>query len=325
MKRYMIPAIIFFSMMLGGCSAQAGNIREIAADSNAENSIINSASNCAAAAVSTNSSSQVLIFNPPSTTGEAFLTVPGQTSPGNRIYINEEEQPVSLDGSFTAVLHLAKGLNTFCIKEISPNARLQKSRTIEYIPNIPAPELSIGLEDLYHSGQINIEGHTNPGSKVTIDGFPIPIREDGGFMTNIYRLQGSHIINISASNQEGQTTTIQKKIRVVYPAKEPTLIVTIPEEPGFVSPDIIVINGFTDPNCLVQVFNNYLDSNNKDILSTVNLSDVGSNGIFACEVMLSPGWNKLIIRSINPAGKIKEEIRTIYCKNEFILKSYLEE
>lgn len=258
---------------------------------------------------------QKLLFDPPRTTNEAFLTVPGQTSPGNKIYINGDEITVSPEGTFTATLKLNEGPNIIVIKEVSPNARLQANKHIEYLPDIPVPELWVGLGDKYSYSHITFEGHTDPGCKVAIDGFPILVREDGSFVTDIIRYQGKHILNIVASNKEGKNTTIQKRISVVYPLKDPTLIVTLPEEPGFITSDRIVINGFTDPYCLVQVFNDYFNSNSNEVLSLISLSEVGSNGIFACEVTLNPGPNKLIIRTVNPAGRVKEEVRKIYFKN----------
>lgn len=256
-----------------------------------------------------------LLFDPPKSTNKALLTVPGQTSPGNKIYINGHEQTVSPDGSFTAILELTEGSNIIIIKEVSKNARLQKNKYVEYIPEIPDPELWVGLEDRYSSSHIIFNGQTNPGNKVTIDGFPILVKEDGSFMTDIIRYQGNHILDIVASNREGRSTTIQKRIDVVYPLKRPTLIVPLPEEPGFITSDRIVINGFTDPYCLVQVFNDYFNSNSNEVLSLVSISEVGSNGIFACEVTLNPGPNKLIIRTVDPSGGVKEEVRKIYFKN----------
>jgi len=255
------------------------------------------------------------IFDPPKTTNDAVLKVPGQTSPKNRIYINGDEQNVNSDGSFTVILTLTEGPNIITIKEISPNARLQKNKIVEYIPSIPAPELWVNIEDRYSYSNITFEGYTDPGNKVTINGFPILVKEDGSFMTDIIRYQGNHILNIVASNKDGKSTTIQKKISVLYPLKQPTLIVTLPEDPGFLTSDRIVINGFTDPYCLVQVFNDYFNSNGNERLSLISISEVGSNGIFACEVALNPGPNNLIIRTVNPTGAVKEETRKVYCKN----------
>lgn len=301
MKKQMLGFILFI-FMLSGCSAiSASDYEYTPTIIQVEDSI--------------EQKKPKLLFNPPRTTNEAVLTVPGQTSPGNKIYINGDEQAVNFDGSFTALLELKKGSNIITIKEISPNARLQKNKQVDYLPDIPVPKLWVDLEDKYSYSQITIEGHTDPGNRVTIDGFPILVKEDGSFMTDIVRYQGNHILNVVASNKEGKTTTIQKRIRVVYPVKLPTLIVCLPDEPGFISSDRIVINGFTDPYCLVQVFNDFFNSNSNETLSLISISEVGSNGIFACEVGLNPGPNKLIIRAVNPAGRVKEEVRKIYFKN----------
>ena len=141
MQRYMIMlTIIICSMILGGCTAPLSAL-DSTPDSPMHNSRDNSTMNTSSL------DNQRLIFNPPAVAKEALLTIPGHTSPGNKIYINGEEQKVNPDGSFTTVILLTEGLNTILIKEISPNARLQKSRRVEYIPEIPAPELWVQLED----------------------------------------------------------------------------------------------------------------------------------------------------------------------------------
>lgn len=78
--------------------------------------------------------------------------------------------------------------------------------------------------------------------------------------------------------------------------------------------DRVVINGFTDPYCLVQVFNNYFNPDGDESLSLISISEIGPNGIFASEVLLKPGLNELIIRAVGPNGGVKEEIRQIQRK-----------
>jgi hypothetical protein len=171
-----------------------------------------------------------------------------------------------------------------------------------------------------YSSHYFLEEVTRSGNEVKITistGFSF--RNSGNFLADIFLVQGTHIINLEVTNPDKKTTTIQKTINVKYPLKKPTLIVTMPEEPGFISVDKVKINGFTDVTNIIEVYNNFYNTNGQEILSLMCTGNVDGQGRFLAEVRLNPGPNKLTIRAIHPNGSVTEEIRKIYCKNNLDL------
>lgn len=256
-----------------------------------------------------------LVFNPPSVTNQESMVVPGRTLPGSSVLINRQEQEVDADGFFTAVLHLQPGRNVIPVQITAPNYRYSGSVQIEYRPEEGLPGLEVELESQYSYSHIIFKGSTDPGNKVTINNLPVSVQENGDFLAGIFLVQGTHVLSLQATNKNKKTVTMQKAVNVIYPAQKPSLIVSMPVEPGFVSADRIIIQGFTDRYNLVEVYNNYFNSNGRESLSLAATAAVDNKGVFAAEVALNPGPNNLTIRVIDPRGLVAEEERKIYSKN----------
>lgn len=256
-----------------------------------------------------------LVFNPPSVTNRENLAVSGQTLPGSSVVINRQKQEVGEDGAFTAVLQLQPGLNIIPVQVTAPNHRYAGSVPIEYRPDEELPRLDFDLKDQYSYNHIIFKGSTDPGNQVTINHRPISIQENGDFLAEIFLVQGIHVLHLTVTNKDKKTATLQKTVKVIYPVKKPSLIVSMPEEPGFVSEDRIIIQGFTDIYNLVEVYNNYFNTDGQESLSLAAAATVDGKGVFMAEVALNPGPNNLIIRAIDPRGAVTEVTRKIYSKN----------
>ncbi len=61
---------------------------------------------------------------------------------------------------------------------------------------------------------LRIQGRTLPKNKVAINGHPVEVDSAGLFKTEIYTTPGEKEIQISATNRDGETTTVQKHIKV---------------------------------------------------------------------------------------------------------------
>lgn len=256
-----------------------------------------------------------LVFTPPSATDRENLAVAGRTLPGSSVIINRQKQEVGEDGSFTAVLHLQPGLNIIPVQVTAPSYRYSGSVQVEYRPEEELPRLDLDLKNQYSYSHIIFKGSTDPGNQVTINHRPITIQENGDFLAEIFLVQGTHVLNLTVTNKDKKTTTMQRTVKVIYPVKKPSLIVSMPEEPGFVSEDRIIIQGFTGIYNLVEVYNNYFNSNGRESLSLMATATVDAKGVFIAEVALNPGPNNLIIRAIDQRGSVTEETRKIYSKN----------
>lgn len=308
MLKKFLSFFLLFSIMLAGCSSAE---QKSGLDRNAENSHFAPADKDKA------DSYHHLEFTPPSLTNKSTLSIPGKISAESKVFINNEEQQVQADGFFTAVLHLKEGMNNIPIRVSAPNWRYTGSFKIEYIPDKHSPEIRLDLQDQYPYSHIIFNGKTGSGNEVTINKMPVIIQENGNFVTDIFLTPGTHLLNIVTTNPDRQSTTIQKVVKVIYPLKKPHLVVSMPEDPGFLSVDKVKITGFTDPDNLIEVYNNYYNSNGKEILSMICQAGVDSKGYFIAEIPLNPGPNKLFIRAIDPAGSVAEETRKVYSKNNY--------
>jgi len=300
-----IAVIIFILLIIGGCSStpnagenpEASAIPSDSADSKGDGLIRGN-----------------LEFDPPSVTHQKVLKVAGKALPGSSVNINTQEQVLNEAGEFVALLDLNIGLNRIPVKMVAPNSRYSGSVFVEYQPIQKIPALSIDLKDTYYFSHIIFTGKTDPGNSVKVNNMPAPIQEDGEFLTEMMLPEGRHIIRVQAINDDKKTTTIQKSIQIVYPLKKPSLVVSMPEKPGFISRNKIKIQGFTDVNNLVEVYNNFYNANSVEVFSLVASAAVDRKGVYIAEIALSPGTNKLLIRATDPSGAVAEEIREIYMK-----------
>ncbi len=309
MNRKKLLAIIFLAALLGGCSPDHYlNTVNKARDSLEIKSTVQK---------TTEPADKTFSFCPPQTTNLAVLSVSGQASPDSMVWIDNQQQIMDTCGHFTARLELEEGSNIIPVKVSTPNSRYLGSVKIEYKPQLEEPKISLDLKDQYSYSHIIFKGITGRGNAVTINKRPVIIQENGEFISDIFLVQGTHIIDVVVTNSSKMTTTLQKVVKVVYPVKKPSLIVSLPQEPGFVSTDQIEIKGFTDRYNIIEVYNNFFNSNGKNVLSMVTQASVDSKGVFVRQIPLNPGPNHLIIRAIDPNGNINETTRKIYCKNNY--------
>lgn len=267
------------------------------------------------------SSASGLVFNVPETTNEEILVIPGNVGPGQRLFINEDEVLTGPDGQFEARISLIPGNNSISIKLVSldQKAIYATAKNVRCIPS-GNPRLDVSIPEEYQAEteMMFVRGTTDPGCRVDANGHWVTPDEKGGFIACIPLKTGENVVKITSTNPKGKTSTVQQVVTFnKLNNKPPTLIVASPEpdKDGFVSSERITISGFTEPNNLIEIYNNYYNGDNS--VQSLIFKGTAGNGKFSADVTLSKdgyGQNELLIVATNEYGLTTSETRTVTYK-----------
>ena len=149
------------------------------------------------------------------------VVVYGQTDPGARVLISGVEAEVDSEGGFRVDARLELGENLMEIAAVAGNGgRSQVSRRVTslalpFLLLITEPE----SESVVDSPQLPLSGRTGPNAIVSINGRSVPVDRFGYFSTTMLLVQGPNIIDVVATNDDGETHS--QVVAVIYrPASE---------------------------------------------------------------------------------------------------------
>ena len=171
---------------------------------------------------------------PPSTTtqGDLFLAVYapedesivpgnsvvvyGQTEPGARVVVSEEEAVVDSRGGFRAEVSLEQGENLVEVTASSEDgARSYISRRVT---SLASPFLLLITEpenqSVVSSSRLPLSGRTGPNAIVSVNGRSVPIDRFGYFSTTMLLVEGPNFIDVVATDDDGQT--LSEVVAVIY-------------------------------------------------------------------------------------------------------------
>ncbi len=220
------------------------------------------------------------------------VEVIGTTEPGVALTINGFNVAVSPVGAFAIRLALIEGQNTITVTAVDP-AGNQAIETIIVIVDTVPPSLTLTSPSSEYSMSrtVRVEGQTEAGASVTVDGLaPDLLRPDGYFLTNItYISDGSWTITVAATDIAGNIATVLVSITVDTVA--PNLTVTKPTQGLVVMTPAVEVEGSTEVGATVTVSGQSVA--------------VDQSGAFATTIPLpSPGLNTIVVVSQDPAGNI---------------------
>ena len=149
------------------------------------------------------------------------VVVYGQTDPGARVFISGVEAEVDSEGGFRADVFLEPGENSMEISAVTGSGDLTQvsrrvtSLALPFLLLITEPE----SESVVDSPQLPLSGRTGPNAIVSINGRSVPVDRFGYFSTTMLLVQGPNIIDVVATNEDGETRS--KVVAVIYrPAGE---------------------------------------------------------------------------------------------------------
>lgn len=202
--KFGVPLLVNFSLLLGGSSTKEDTDKK-------NNSVFVSAP----------------VLDPlPTATNSATTKLSGKSQPKHiiLIYINDElvnKTEADDKGEFVIDnIKLIKGSNSIKAKATpDENSESDFSNELTVTVADKAPDLSIDFpQDGYNFGKddtiANITGKTNPGVRVTINGFWAIVDDSGAYSYSLPLQGGENTIKVLATDQAGNKT--EKEIKVTY-------------------------------------------------------------------------------------------------------------
>jgi uncharacterized repeat protein (TIGR01451 family) len=157
----------------------------------------------------------------------------------------------------------------------------------------------------------DVNGRTEPGNTVEIDGTPLVVEPDGTFTATLELRRGNNPFGVLVRNGEGTSRIVNLIVTVndrdregkLILAKEPipNLAVQLPPRGVPLTDPMISLTGATDPGNRVEV-------NGEPV-------DVAADGKFSVMHRLPVGESVLVVRAIDPMHRVGEIVRKVEVKD----------
>lgn len=163
-----------------------------------------------AASSTSSQSAQPLYINIPDKSFNQNIKITGRVPSDYRMFINEKESVVDIDGNFSADITLIPGNNLFSFRTVSSDNKSTfiTNKTVEYDTK---PKLEITQLGKTTGDSLSIEGITDPNSIVDVNGNKAQADENGIFKIT-FTSDGTNTIKIVSTNKAGKSTFLQKTI-----------------------------------------------------------------------------------------------------------------
>lgn len=154
-------------------------------------------------------------------TNQQVLEVQGRTTPGGELTINQQKVPLADDGSFRYQIVLNPGTNLLHIEAKDELGNISSlNRTVYFKTSAANIELNIEDGATITESTLTLVGKVEPGSRVNINGQPIPVGLLGDFQITLPMLEGQNIIEIESIDQAGNISRVSRSITYASPATQ---------------------------------------------------------------------------------------------------------
>ncbi len=140
----------------------------------------------------------------------------GQTTPGARVAVSGVEIEVDAQGGFRTVARLEPDENAVVVT--ARNAMGELKRISRQVTSLALPFLLLITEPKNESIVSNpvlpLSGRTGPNAIVSVNGRSVPVDRFGYFSSTVRLEQGPNVIDVVATNDDGQT--LSKVLAVIY-------------------------------------------------------------------------------------------------------------
>ncbi len=144
------------------------------------------------------------------------VIVYGQTEPGVRVIVAEDEAAVDSRGGFRAEVSLRQGENL--VEVIASGEDGSRSRIVRQVTSLASPFLLLitepEKESVVYDSRLPLSGRTGPNAIVSINGRSVPIDRFGYFSTTMLLVEGPNFIDVVATNDDGET--FSEVVSVIY-------------------------------------------------------------------------------------------------------------
>ncbi|HEB65955.1 MAG TPA: hypothetical protein ENJ02_10510 [Chloroflexi bacterium] len=163
----------------------------------------------------------ILVTDPPDQSwfSSPIVTVRGEAPPDTTLTVNGQPVAVAPDGSFSYDLLLDEGENVIRITATDDVGNLTTVERYVTIKTQP-PALSINLTEGERSNTpvIQLSGSTEPGAAVLVNRRVVPVGPKGDFTVALNLNQGDNLLEVTARDQAGNTTTLTRRVTYALPA-----------------------------------------------------------------------------------------------------------
>jgi Glucodextranase, domain B len=220
-------------------------------------------------------------------TNNPSITVSGSTDPGATVTIDGSPVAVALNGSFSQSYTLADGSHTFLV--VAKNAAgltTQESSTVTVDTSAPSLAISSPLTgSLTRNPVAEVNGTTEPGATVVVNGVPASVSSGGAFSLALTLQEGANTITAVATDPAGNTATVS--VVVTLDNVRPALTLSSPAS-GYTNHSAVVVSGSTEPGVTLTVDGTGVS--------------VGGSGNFTTTLSLPDGPHTIVVVATDAAG-----------------------
>jgi hypothetical protein len=146
--------------------------------------------------------------------GQASQTVKGTTDGEATLTINGDAASVEASGAFSKALTLLEGGNVLKARAVDPAGHITEAEIELFLDTTP-PTINIyspypGMKTT--DPTVTVQGSTEPGSTVTVDGVAVTVDEYGAFTTTIDLEVGDKGLVIKATDPQGNMNEVTRDI-----------------------------------------------------------------------------------------------------------------
>ena len=165
-------------------------------------------------------SPEITFINCPSVTEQKNISIQGKINGDNtdaKLYLNDQEVTISYDGSFSKIVSLTEGDNSYVFRAVNTYGKSTSVvKTIKYISQIVAPTLTVDeVPTSVDTSTVTISGNMSdtldPAAKVYVND-QLVSNVTGNWTTTLTLTEGTNKIIINATNSYGKSVTIVKTI-----------------------------------------------------------------------------------------------------------------
>ncbi|MGQ9582718.1 MAG: right-handed parallel beta-helix repeat-containing protein [Thermoplasmatota archaeon] len=224
------------------------------------------------------------------------IRITGMVEPGSTLTVNLAPVSVAEDGAFSHPVSLVEGSNLFFFFARDRAGNTNSTHwTLMLDITPPSLTLTSPMDGLLTNGSsVVVEGRSEPGAVVTINGAGVNSSEDGRFSHVLSLSEGSNQLTVVASDAAGNSRTV---LRTVTRDTQIRLIVTEPGEGVLTTKVTVLVRGSTDTDVSLRL--------------NGGLVTIQPDGSFIATVTLSEGLNELVFRGVDRAGNTVELVRRL--------------
>jgi len=188
------------------------------------------------------------------------------------------------------------------IEAAAPDLKMKGSYTTVFVDTYVAPpQLEVDpVPPLVGTDTVTINGRTNEGTRVTINGRPVTVAAGGKFTTTVKLIAGMNSIVITASNNAGQSVTKVIKIEAkILPSG--ILIDPLGE---FENVSVVRVRGHVEPGAKSVTVTSSADGS--------AVPAILANDVFVADVSVLPGDNTITVNVVDSVGKTNSKTTQVY-------------